>query len=389
MMNSIFTFIIIGTLLQEVYSERNDCYIVGEEKNIYTGNKSTTITGRTCQSWSSTVPHSHNYLNNPEAEGNYCRILTDSKPWCFTVDKSVRWEYCGIPECSKPKIIQPKFIEPPDVDCYEEGSLYKGNVSVTFTGLTCQRWNKQTPQKHKHSGNPDADENYCRIINDKRPWCYTTDKDVRWEYCMVPDCETTEAPTNTEASTEKPSVTRPPNGNSPKGASTIKDINPKVSIKRDRYVSDINKKISINCVVEPNNQDLAIHWYKDGSMMVNRGLNIRTGSILILKNVQKEDTGLYTCEAGNSRAFSTVLVGGATLDITTPSSERLAEKTETTTESYLTSTEDSTTTAEETETYPTTIIDDSSRKDFNNNHPTGYFYAKTNESSKNIHNSTC
>lgn len=84
-----------------VYSERNDCYIVGEEKNIYTGNKSTTITGRTCQSWSSTVPHSHNYLNNPEAEGNYCRILTDSKPWCFTVDKSVRWEYCGIPECCK------------------------------------------------------------------------------------------------------------------------------------------------------------------------------------------------------------------------------------------------------------------------------------------------
>lgn len=68
--------------------------------------------------------------------------------------------------------------------------MYKGNVSVTFTGLTCQRWDKQTPQKHKHSGNPDADENYCRIINDKRPWCYTTDKDVRWEYCMVPDCGT-------------------------------------------------------------------------------------------------------------------------------------------------------------------------------------------------------
>lgn len=39
----------------------------------------------------------------------------------------------------------------------------------------------------------------------------------------LPTEETTEAPTNTEASTEKPSVTRPPNGNSPKGASTIKD----------------------------------------------------------------------------------------------------------------------------------------------------------------------
>lgn len=92
-------------------------------------------------------------------------------------------------------------------------------------------------------------------------------------------------------------------------------VNPKVSIKRDRYVSDINKKISINCVVKPNNQDLAIHWYKDASMMVNRGLNIRTGSILILKNVQKEDTGIYTCEAGNSRAFATVLVGGGRLSM--------------------------------------------------------------------------
>lgn len=92
-------------------------------------------------------------------------------------------------------------------------------------------------------------------------------------------------------------------------------VNPEVSIKRDRYVSDINKKISINCVVKPNNQDLAIHWYKDGSMMVNRGLNIRTGSILILKNVQREDTGVYTCEAGNSRAFTTVLVGGGRLSM--------------------------------------------------------------------------
>lgn len=39
----------------------------------------------------------------------------------------------------------------------------------------------------------------------------------------LPTKETMEAPTNTEASTEKPSVTRPWNGNSPKGASTIKD----------------------------------------------------------------------------------------------------------------------------------------------------------------------
>lgn len=39
----------------------------------------------------------------------------------------------------------------------------------------------------------------------------------------LPTEETMEAPTSTEASTEQPTVTKPPNGNSPKGASTIKD----------------------------------------------------------------------------------------------------------------------------------------------------------------------
>lgn len=31
-----------------VYLERNDCYIVGEEKNIYIGNKFIIIIGRIC-----------------------------------------------------------------------------------------------------------------------------------------------------------------------------------------------------------------------------------------------------------------------------------------------------------------------------------------------------
>ena len=76
------------------------------------------------------------------------------------------------------------------VDCYEKDSIYKGNKSVTFTGLTCQRWDQQTPNKHAHTDHPDAEENYCRMINDERPWCYTIEPGVRWEYCMVPDCGT-------------------------------------------------------------------------------------------------------------------------------------------------------------------------------------------------------
>lgn len=39
----------------------------------------------------------------------------------------------------------------------------------------------------------------------------------------LPSEETTEATTSTEASTEQPSVTKPPTGNSSKATSTIKD----------------------------------------------------------------------------------------------------------------------------------------------------------------------
>lgn len=85
-------------------------------------------------------------------------------------------------------------------------------------------------------------------------------------------------------------------------------VNPDVSIQRELYTSDLNQKISIQCFVSPN-QDLYIHWYKDGVFLEDIGLDIRTGSILILKDVQEEDSGVYTCEAGNSRATTTVLIG--------------------------------------------------------------------------------
>jgi hypothetical protein len=85
-------------------------------------------------------------------------------------------------------------------------------------------------------------------------------------------------------------------------------VNPDVSIQKDLYTSDVDQKISIQCFVSPN-QDINIHWYKDGVLLKDIGLDIRSGSILILKDLQEEDSGIYTCEAGNSRASTTVLVG--------------------------------------------------------------------------------
>lgn len=37
------------------------------------------------------------------------------------------------------------------------------------------------------------EENYCRNPDgEKKPWCYTTNSSVRWEYCTIPPCDRTE-----------------------------------------------------------------------------------------------------------------------------------------------------------------------------------------------------
>jgi hypothetical protein len=80
------------------------------------------------------------------------------------------------------------------VEClYLNGSSYHGNISVTASGIPCQSWTEQCP--HRHSMNntyPELNnaENYCRNPQNsgQRPWCFTTDRNKRWEYCDIPKC---------------------------------------------------------------------------------------------------------------------------------------------------------------------------------------------------------
>jgi len=84
--------------------------------------------------------------------------------------------------------------EPSDgSECYTltDGSDYRGTVSTTPNGRTCQQWTNQSP--HQHTMLPEnypnsglGDHNYCRNPdNAAGPWCYTTDPAQRWEYCDV------------------------------------------------------------------------------------------------------------------------------------------------------------------------------------------------------------
>lgn len=69
-----------------------------------------------------------------------------------------------------------------------KGKKYFGTINVTKTGIPCQRWDSQTPHKHKFDELADH-ENYCRNPDeDNGPWCYTTNDTQRYDFCPVPHC---------------------------------------------------------------------------------------------------------------------------------------------------------------------------------------------------------
>lgn len=99
--------------------------------------------------------------------------------------------------------------------CTNDQTDYRGTIAMTISGKSCQKWTEQFP--HIHSRTPEnypnaglGDHNYCRNPDgEDRAWCYTTDTDLRWEFCDVPSCPLVSNDTTIAVLEDHPSVTQP------------------------------------------------------------------------------------------------------------------------------------------------------------------------------------
>ena len=91
------------------------------------------------------------------------------------------------------------------------GLNYRGTMSTTTSGKSCQNWESHSPNKHtrtleNYPGTGIKNNNYCRNPDHEGagPWCYNSQStDPRWEYCDVPVCgEEEEEENGTEGGTE-------------------------------------------------------------------------------------------------------------------------------------------------------------------------------------------
>ncbi|KAG7253237.1 hypothetical protein CRUP_024159 [Coryphaenoides rupestris] len=140
----------------------------------YRGRVNETTSGIPCQRWDA-----------QGLEENYCRNPDGSEaPWCFTSVPEMRTALClQIKRCADD-------IEAED--CYHEnGRNYKGMVRKTRKGITCQKWNVNTPHRTKinSSTHPDGNltENYCRnpMETNTDPGATPLTPRPEFDYCAI------------------------------------------------------------------------------------------------------------------------------------------------------------------------------------------------------------
>mmetsp|Transcript_56550 Transcript_56550/g.169130 ORF Transcript_56550/g.169130 Transcript_56550/m.169130 type:complete len:329 (+) Transcript_56550:466-1452(+) len=186
----------VAATAQCLRSDPTECGCSQVKQADYRGTTSVTVSGRQCQRWDDHTTHSHTHLTAEtkpydDLVENYCRN-PDGEPraWCYTTDPNRRWEVCGVPFC--PAVCQ---ADPAECGCSSVRQAdYRGTVSTTASGIPCVTWGDHSLHPHGHNDpaiKPDAglESNYCRNPDgEPRAWCYTTDPNVRWDYCSVPSC---------------------------------------------------------------------------------------------------------------------------------------------------------------------------------------------------------
>ena len=84
--------------------------------------------------------------------------------------------------------------------CWDVCLPYNGTTNITESGLQCQSWRSQVPNRNRFNNDTwfpgeglDGAQNYCREpMGDLfKPWCYTMDPNTAYEYCTIPLCNST------------------------------------------------------------------------------------------------------------------------------------------------------------------------------------------------------
>jgi len=121
----------------------------------------------------------------------------------------VTMSYCGFgcpapPQPPSPPLppSPPRPLPPPPFDCYHpelEGTSYRGAVARTLSGYECLAWSRvplsgTDPRLYDRFPWLLSSENlnFCRNPDNSthdKPWCFTVNASVAWEYCDVPRCE--------------------------------------------------------------------------------------------------------------------------------------------------------------------------------------------------------
>lgn len=135
-----------GQSVTECYTDpngvdyRGTVHLTDHHLDLKPGEMVLTTRNKECQKWTSQWPHTHSrtpssYPGKGLGDHNYCRN-PDNTPggaWCYTTDKSLRWDFCDIGQASKScevEDIVPNGFEYGCAGCKDDPSCKRMNVEL-------------------------------------------------------------------------------------------------------------------------------------------------------------------------------------------------------------------------------------------------------------------